>query len=284
MGWQKTDDQYGISRKISRLSRRDIQAPLRLAAVGLDQLAMNYSVRSHTDGIIDEDELDELLAQTALVDALVKVDRWHRRGHDCPRCVQPPENGIVIHDFLIYNPDAASVAARTADKSSGGREGNHRRWHAQRGVSVPGCEWCATDDRSDNRSGIDKGGNRSANPPGPGPGPKDLTDINHPPKSGPVSNARDDEPDKKMMNRLRRQALTDAQQLGITDLAAVRDWLEKASGMTLNMGQAVELSRDILGRSRGDVLEPDRYVIGVCRKSPHRVAEYADGRDFDVEG
>jgi hypothetical protein len=87
-----------------------------------------------------------------------------------------------------------------------------------------------------------------------------------------------------MMNRLRRQALTDAQQLGITDLAAVRDWLEKASGMTLNMGQAVELSRDILGRSRGDVLEPDRYVIGVCRKSPHRVAEYADGRDFDVEG
>lgn len=277
MVWQRNDDQYGVSRKVTRIPRSK-----RLAAVGLDQLAMNYSVRAHTDGVLDENELDEVLAQPELIDALVTVERWHRAGHDCARCVQPPESGIVIHDFLVYNPDSASMAARTAEKSEGGREGNHRRWHAQRGISVPGCEWCARDNRSDNRSGSDVNPNRSPNPPGPGPVPKDLTDTKKNPKSGHLSNAGARKTDQKLLDRLRTEALIDAQRLGITDLPTVRDWLERSTGRTFTMGDAVELARDILSRAKGDVQDADRYLIGTCRKSPSRVREYAIARQVGV--
>ena len=79
-----------------------------------------------------------------------------------------------------------------------------------------------------------------------------------------------------------RSKLGYLRRLGITDLPAVRDWLERSSGRTLNMGEAVELARDVLSRARDEVRDAERYVIGVCRKSPHRVAEYAAGRDLGV--
>lgn len=282
MVWQRNDDQYGVSRKITRIPRG-----IRLAAVGMDQLAMNYSVRALTDGVLDESELEEVLATEALIDALVKVDRWHRTGHDCARCVQPPAGSIVIHDFLEYNPDAASVGSGRDEKAKGGREGNHKRWHVQRGISVASCEWCAIDKRSDNRSpnrhGRESDTDSLRNPPGPVPVPElPDTDVTHLPKSGHVGNARAKKSDQALLDRLRIAALADAQRLGVSDLAVVRDWLERASGCALTMGQAVELAGDILARARGEVREPDRYVIGVCRKSPHRVAEYAAGRDLEA--
>lgn len=271
MVWQRNDDQYGVSRKITRIPRT-----IRLAAVGLDQLAMNYSARSHTDGILDEHELEEVLAQPELIDALVKVERWHRAGHDCARCVQPAENSIVIHDFLVYNPDSGSVATETEQKSLGGRQGNHVRWHVQRGKRVAGCDWCAIGERSDDRVGTDVG----SESPVPVPVPNYLNDINHPPNSGSVSDARDSESDQKMMGRLRREALVEAQRLGIKNLSDVRDWLEQASGQALDMGQAVLLAADVLRRSKRDVDDADAYVIGACRKTPGRVAGYADGLDL----
>jgi hypothetical protein len=99
MVWQRNDDQYGVSRKITRIPVTALGVPIKLAAVGLDQLAKNYSCREMTGGILDAVELDSVLATPVLVDELVRVELWHRTGHDCEECVQPPPRGIVIHDF-----------------------------------------------------------------------------------------------------------------------------------------------------------------------------------------
>jgi len=116
MVWQKIDDQFGVSKKVLKLPRREVRAPLRLACVGLWTLATNQSARLLSDGVIEAHELEELGATPTVVDELIRVGMFHGNGHDCDRCVPVPAGDIVIHDVLHYNPSRDEVLeARAAD-------------------------------------------------------------------------------------------------------------------------------------------------------------------------
>jgi hypothetical protein len=58
---------------------------------------------------------------------LVAAGLWHEPGHDCGRCVQPPEGRVVIHDYLRHN---RSKAEAEAAKESGRRAAN-ARWSSR---------------------------------------------------------------------------------------------------------------------------------------------------------
>lgn len=279
MVWQRNDDQYGVSRKVMRIPRAK-----RLMCVGLDQLAKNYSVRALTDGVLDATELEEVLATRTLITELVRVDMWHEAGHACTRCVQPPAGGIVIHDFLVYNPDAASVAASRADKSEGGKHGNHIRWHAKRGVSDPTCEWCATDDRSGMRSGTESHDESHGNPPGPVPVPP--LDVTNPGTSSPDSTARPKglDPLQDLIDEKAAAAAMEAHRLGISDVVSLRNRFEAITGEgSLTLGTAVELAGALISKSKaGYARNADAYLATILRDTPENVREMYF--QLDLEG
>lgn len=112
MVWQKTDDQFGVSKKVVRIPRAR-----RFQVIGLWTLAGNYACRVLSDGLLEAHELDELGARKPDVAELVRVGLWHGHGHTCPKCVAVEDGAIVIHDFLIYNPSRAEVeAAKEAER------------------------------------------------------------------------------------------------------------------------------------------------------------------------
>ena len=108
MGWQKIDDQFGVSQKVIRIPRKRRQQ-----VVGLWVLAGNYSARALTDGRLEAHELEEIDARPADVAELVRVGLWHRHGTACASedCVPAPAGGVTIHDYLRYNPSRAEVEA-----------------------------------------------------------------------------------------------------------------------------------------------------------------------------
>lgn len=59
---------------------------------------------------------------------LISVGMWHEQGHDCPKCPQPPDGALVVHDYLRHqrsrsDADRARAAGRTAAAA---------RWDAKR--------------------------------------------------------------------------------------------------------------------------------------------------------
>ncbi len=260
MPWQKIDDQFGVSRKVTRLPRRH-----RLAAVGLWTLAANYSVRSGTDGVLDDVELEEVLATPALTDELVRVGLWHRTGHDCARCAQPPADGVVVHDFLQFNPPASTVDAVRRKKSEGAIHANHLRWHEKREVIDPDCPLCESDKRSDIRSpervASDSESESVTNPPVPVPVPG-LTRAN----SGPVSPdpaARAEQTDEEIIR-------AEAAKVGIRSLTRVRRALEPAVG-DVSAAVAVDIARGVIALANEPVRSVDAYVEVACLNSPDEV-------------
>lgn len=234
MVWQRNDDQYGVSRKVTRIPRQQ-----RLAAVGLDQLAKNYSVRALTDGVLDDVELGEVLATPKLVDVLVTAGMWHRAGHDCNRCVQPPQGGIVIHDFLEYNPSRAQVESdREKDRIRKGR-------------------------------GKDSGGNpaglqKDSIFPGPVPGPVPQTDVT---THGPSVTEVDASAVEEDMIKL------DATAIGLNNIPRARAAIEIVTGPLGPLGDAltVDITRSILTLSSRHVGKVEAYVETTCLNSPAEV-------------
>jgi hypothetical protein len=279
MVWQRTDDQYGVSRKVTRISRKPIEVPTRLAAVGLDHLAMNYSVRHHTDGVIDMTELDELMAMPELIDALVAVDRWHLAGHDCARCIQPPEGSIVIHDFLVYNPDSATVAAGNDAKRAGALLANHNRWHVKGGISVATCSLCVISEATGKRVTKGVASESLRNPPSPSPIPdKDRQTVETPVEESHEIPARADQTDEEFL-------VTSAGKLGIKRLNRVVNAFAPIVGAIdspMRLAFAVDVAGAVLDLATRHVRYPERYLEQAARQSPDvirdewkRVAENA---------
>lgn len=271
MVWQKIDDQFGVHKKVIRIPRKK-----RLEALGLWLLVLNYSGRQGTDGVVEEHELDECLGKPVVIDELVRVELWHGTGHACASCVQPPAGGVVIHDFLEYNPDAASTSGERESKSEGGRHGNHVRWHEQRGVIAEGCEWCHT--RSDQRSGSDTGSGRIAiaegslrNPPGPVPGPDPLTDVTYPPASTPEVDARATLISRDLVSILDERAISQAAEVGINKLSETRTVLEHTVTQELTLMQTLEVCLGILAKATERVGNPPAYIATTCRDTPATV-------------
>lgn len=147
MAWVRYDDQYPIHRKVAGLSD---------AAFRLHTAAIFWCARNGTDGFVPKEDLDQVCAQVrapARFAAECVIRRtWHLADEECSSENCPPsreDRGWRIHDYLEYQPTKdESEAARQKQleqKSSGGRLGNHRRWHEARGVKDPDCPWCRSD-------------------------------------------------------------------------------------------------------------------------------------------
>lgn len=122
MAWGKVDDKlWGSPKWISTPPR----------ARGLWVTALSWSMDQLTDGNVPTHALPILGATRADARALVNAGLW-----------ETTTDGWRFHDWLDYQPDSASVRAARDAKSTGGKQGNHERWHAQRGVRVDGCEFC----------------------------------------------------------------------------------------------------------------------------------------------
>jgi hypothetical protein len=152
MPWVRFDDQYPIHRKVAGLSD---------TAFRLHSAAIFWCARNGTDGFVPEEDLDQVCAQVRtparFASECVRRSTWHVAAYECAseNCPGPREgNGWVIHDYLEYQPTKEETGAAEKKvqekKSSGGKLGNHRRWHAARGVTDPDCPWCpSVSDRSD---------------------------------------------------------------------------------------------------------------------------------------
>ena len=50
---------------------------------------------------------------------LVSAGMWHEEGHDCPRCPQPPEGHLYVHDYLMHQRSKAQAEqVRTAGQTA----------------------------------------------------------------------------------------------------------------------------------------------------------------------
>lgn len=107
MSWAKFDDRYDDNRKVKRAWRRN------RATIGLHAMAVTYSCRHRTDGLVDIDWLEEKLPaqreRDKTIAVLVELGLFE------------PVDGEhwIVHDFLDYNPSRqdrqeASDAARNA--------------------------------------------------------------------------------------------------------------------------------------------------------------------------
>lgn len=102
-------------------------------------------------------------------DGRVPVAVWKKRGTKGARdeleragLVEPGEGHMVMHDYLEHQRSAELIAEKVEAKKRGARLGNHRRWHEERGIYDPACEFCLEDappeppDPSDKRSDTDR--------------------------------------------------------------------------------------------------------------------------------
>ena len=132
MAWGKVDDKLHSHVKWRRASK---------GARALWTTALSWCSDHPSDGNVPRDVLGMLDGTKKEADDLVRVGLWVTTG-----------DGYRFHEWGERNPDAASSKEARKGKSAGGKRGNHTRWHEARGVKVPDCEWCASDDRSHMRS------------------------------------------------------------------------------------------------------------------------------------
>lgn len=125
--WFKVDDKLHDHRKSRRAGK---------AAMGVWVLAGSWSMDNETDGFIPSDVLSRW-GTAADARKLIDVGLWREATHK-------GEQGWRFHDWARFQPSAVVTAANRAAKSEAGARGNHRRWHSDRGLSDPDCEYCFT--------------------------------------------------------------------------------------------------------------------------------------------
>lgn len=121
MTWARLDDQFPWSRKVRRLS----DAAFRLHVTGIVA-----SARDLTDGLVKRDDIDEYPAMRGLdkrIDELVLRGVWHANGHECEKCVQPPDGCWQVHDYLDHNPSKSDVEAERSATRERQRQSRKRR-------------------------------------------------------------------------------------------------------------------------------------------------------------
>lgn len=85
-------------------------------------------------------------------DGRVPLPVWKKRGTKGARdeleragLVEPHGDHVLMHDYLEHQRSAELIAEKVEAKRRGARLGNHRRWHEERGVHDPECEFCLSD-------------------------------------------------------------------------------------------------------------------------------------------
>lgn len=125
MAWGAVDDGLHSHVKWRRATK---------GARALWTTALSWCSAQGNGGHVPADMLAYLDGTKAEAQNLVSVGLWVTVG-----------DGWQFHQWEERNPDAESVTARKAAKSTGGKEGAHIRWHVNRGVIAPACEWCQSD-------------------------------------------------------------------------------------------------------------------------------------------
>lgn len=122
-------------------------AGLPLDALALVQCIVGYGNEHSTDGHVPADP-EALAAALGLRASHVKkaIRPLLDRG-----LLQPDGHELVLVGFEDHNPTRDQVEAYTAERSTLGSKGNHKRWHEARGVIDPTCEWCRTTDHPPDR-------------------------------------------------------------------------------------------------------------------------------------
>ncbi len=111
MSWAKLDDQFHAHRKATKAWRGHPRA------LGLHLLAMSYCAGHLTDGLVDDEFVEEKIASARereqATTALVEAELWARE-HD----------GWRINDWLDYNPSRADTLEKRrkeAERKAAGR-------------------------------------------------------------------------------------------------------------------------------------------------------------------
>ncbi|WP_433465724.1 hypothetical protein [Spirillospora sp. CA-128828] len=149
MTWFKVDDSFYDHPKVFDLPD---------SAVALWTRAGCWSARNGTGGTVPA-RLPARLCENPeeAARALVDAGLWERvRG-----------GGYRFHDWDTYQPTRDEAVAARSKKSSGGRLGNHRRWHLERGVIDPRCHYCTTPAANRTDAGTDGGSDAEPMPKRP---------------------------------------------------------------------------------------------------------------------
>lgn len=105
------------------------------AALGLWTLAGSWSSANGTGGFVPGHVLPRLSEDPApLARKLVAAGLWRR-----------VRDGYEFHEWDERNPSAKTAKILRSVRSVNARNANHKRWHVDRGVVEPGCEFCASD-------------------------------------------------------------------------------------------------------------------------------------------
>lgn len=158
MPWFKVDDKLHDHRKARQAGK---------AAMGVWVLAGSWAMDNLTDGFVPEAVLARW-GTKADAGRLVSAGLW---------CVdqQDSERGWRFHDWARFQPSAAVTAAIKAKEAAAGARGNHKRWHVDRGITDPDCEFChRVPDREpdgDPEAQPESGGESGATRPEPVPDP-----------------------------------------------------------------------------------------------------------------
>ncbi len=115
------DDQLTNSRKHRELAEQAMAGDLRgPAAIGLWTMCGAQCQASLTDGVVSRQDAVRVFLAPQVVDdcaaLLVQVGLWHAPGHDCARCVQPPADAWVFHDWFDLGYDRADQVTVTRRK------------------------------------------------------------------------------------------------------------------------------------------------------------------------
>lgn len=173
--WFKVDDKLHDHRKARKAGK---------SAMGVWVLAGSWSMDNETDGFVPEDVLPRWGTKSDAA-RLVQAGLWDRETFQ-------GEQGWRFHDWSRFQPSAAVTAARRAKESEAALRGNHTRWHVQRKITDPDCEYCyrgpdQVPDQDPDRVNVAP---RESAPNRPVPGPEPTTSSNE--EVGHSESDRDD--------------------------------------------------------------------------------------------
>lgn len=290
MPWVRFDDQFATHRKVDGLS--DTAFRLHVAAIF-------WCARNLMDGFVPEGDLDLVCARVRaparFAAECVRRGLWHDARRDCPSpdCPAPADGeGWVIHDYFQYQPRKEEVLAERSGKSDGGKLGNHRRWHAERGVTDPACGYCrkpsgrASDDRSDKRysrsdihsppsdirSDTDRSSESGPNPPVPSRPGLSVVDVSN---QSSRRNAREDWVQRPLASAIASTAghLTHPEDDDDV-LKAVKRSMRDRTGRDIPAAVARDIAAGIFRRSKGAIGNPADYAETAIRNEPDPAARW----------
>lgn len=246
MPWVFFDDQFPIHRKVTRLSD---------AAFRLHVSAIFWCARNLTDGVVPEEDLDDVSAQVRtparFVPELLKRNLWHEAGESCPSemCPAPSPDGWVIHDYLDIQPSKDKVARRRKDNAE--RQRRYRERHQD-----------DTERRSRNNGVGNASRNASLTPPRSRPGPEGTRDA-----TGSQSSSR--------RNARAWADDDDSIDLGIVEL------LTELTGQQISILDAARIRQSILaGRS---VKSRGPYVARAIEDNPSKFLPAVEAVEPDLD-